>query len=296
MKLRKAVALLLTVSVVGSVAGCSKVKKVTQEDFISACEAMGAEEVDPDDFSTLDDSDYGDGVYSILDHDYIEENLTSDTEDLSTNTMGMTAPDFTEIIDPDDIEEMVAFVLEEQNVSDVEDVGDVEDVDVNAVVACHMTLSSADMTEELMGNLADFLDEYDIDVEELSSNEYYVGKNEAYLMVNVDAEMLKSAFLESDTYDLLTQFSEEDIESAIEGLSGSVCVGFYINGENAVLVIGAFVNNEPDSLSDFVSDLGLTDPSTLPSNEMVAEAIIGYVDDTVGTMLSMFASMMAAYS
>ena len=292
MKFKKVIALMIAASMVAAVAGCSKVKKITAEDFADACEKIGAEEVDYDDMSDVDASDREDGVYCVLDSDDIEdmyEQYENSSSAGSLGMVGMSMPDASSFIDADDMENMTVLIKMDDNIDDINDPEDIEDLDVNMLVGIHVTLTAADMAEDIMDNMADSLDDMDIDVEDLSSDEYYVGKNEAYLRFNVSAEDLIAAFLESETCGYLDDM-DIDVEDYVEGLTGDLCIATYINGENMVVVIGASVNNATEFLDEFCGDLGISSPSSLDSNTMVAEAICDYIDNTVGAMLSAFAA------
>lgn len=293
MKLKRVVALMLAASMLAAVAGCSKVKKVTGADFVAACEKMGAEEVDYEDMNEVEESDLEDGVYSVLDSDDIEdlyEDYESSSSSSSMSMYSISAPDVESIVDADDLEEMTIFAKMDQNFDDISDPDEIENLDVNGVVGIQMTLTDSDMVEDFMDGIADSLDEYGIDVEDLSSDEYYVGKNEAYLRISVSAEDLVAAFLESDTYGYL-EMMDLDIEDALESLTGDLAVATYINGENVVVLIGMGINNTTEYLDEFCGDLGLSSPSKLPSNPEIAESICDTIDDTLGSMLSSFAAL-----
>ena len=293
MKLKRVVALMLAASMLAAVAGCSKVKKVTGADFVAACEKIGAEEVDYEDMNEVEESDLEDGIYCVLDSDDIADLYEDYESSSSSSSMGMyslSAPDVESIVDADDLEEMTVFAKMDQNIDDISDPDDIEDLDVNGVVGIQMTLTDSDMVEDFMDGIADSLDEYGIDVEDLSSDEYYVGKNEAYLRISVSAEDLVAAFLDSDTYGYL-EMMDLDIEDALGSLTGDLAVATYINGENVVVLIGVGVNNTTEYLDEFCGDLGLSSPSKLPSNPEIAESICNTIDDTLGSMLSSFAAL-----
>lgn len=290
MKMKKIMAAVLAVSVMASVAGCSKVKKITHDDFVNACDKMGAEEVDYDDSNDVEESDLEDGVYCVMDSDDIEDVYSQYDSSSSAGMYGMSAPDFESVIEAEDMQDMTFFVKMDQNIDDISDAEDLSGLEVNAVIGVHITLTEADMAEEIMGNIADLLDDLDIDVEELDSNEYYVGKNEGYLKFNISAEDLAAAFAESETAGYL-EMLDVDVEEITEGITGSISVATYINGENMVVIIGGAVNNDPEYLDEFCGNLGIPTPSSLSSNTMIAEAICDYVDDTIGSMLSSFAAM-----
>ena len=296
MKFKKIVSVVLAMSMMAAFAGCSKVKSISGEDFVKACENMGAEEVDPEDSNDVDEDDYENGVYMILDQDYIEEHMSD--ADTSAGMYGIDTPDFSAVINTDDIEEMTVFVKADQNIDHINSADDIEDLEMDAVAAVQITLSEDDLAEDIMANLADSIDEYlGIDVEDLSSNEYYTGKNQGYLKVHVDAEDIVAAFLDSDIYDLISAFSEDsdEIEEQLESMTGGVSTAFYINGENIVILIGVNVTEDNALLSDFCSELGVADPSKLPSNPEVAEGIINYVDDTFGSLISTYSSYATSY-
>ena len=289
MKVKKVIALILAASMVAAVAGCSKVKKITGADFVAACEKMGAEEVDYDDTSAdVDEDAIEDGIYCVLDSDDIEEIYEQYGSSSSSMMYGISAPDVDSIIEADDIEEATVFAKVEQNMEDIDDLEDIADLNVNAVIGVQLTLTDAGMVEQIMEGLADNLDEYDIDVEDLGSDEYYVGKNEGYLKIHVSVEDFLAAFAESETYGYIEDMGV-DLEDAMD-LTGDICIATYINGENLVVVIGGSVSNTVEYLDEFCGYLGIPSPSKLGSNTMVAEAICETIDDTIGAMLGAFAS------
>ena len=297
MKFKKIVSALLAVSMVAAFAGCSKVKAISEEDFINACENLGAEEIDSEDVNGISDSDREDGVYMIFDSDYIEENLNSNTASASLGVYGMSAPSVDQIVDPDDIEEMVVYLRMTENTDDISGTDDIADLEADIAIGMHITLSDADQVEDIMEGLADVLDDTcNIDVKDLSSDEYYLNNNQAYMKVHVDAQDIVAAFLESDIYDLLSSFNSDmdDLEDALGDLNGGLDAAFYINGENIVIVFGVNINEDPEFLNDLCSELGIADPSKLSSNEAVAQGIIDYIDDTFGSMIAGF-SAMASY-
>lgn len=298
MKCKKIVSAVLALSMAAAFAGCSKVKSISGEDFVNACDKIGAEEVDPDSANDYDDSDYEDGMYMVLDSDYIEEHLSSDSLSGGLGMYGSMLPDVDSVIEAENIEEMTVYVKMNQNVEDISDEDDIEDLVIDAVVAVQITLNDAEMVQDVMDGLADSLDDnLDINVEDLGSDEYYSGKNEGYLKVNVDVQDVVNAFYESDLYDILSSMSSDtaDIEDALGALTGNVSTAFYISGENVVIVIGGNINSDNANISEFCSELGVQNPSDLSSNPAVAQAIIDYVDDTFGSMLSGLAAMSSSY-
>lgn len=294
MKCKKIVSVVLALSMTAAFAGCSKVKSISGEDFVNACDKIGAVEVDPEDTGDYDDSDYEDGMYMIMDSDYIEENLSSDSLSGDLGMYGSMLPDVNSVIETEDIEEMTLFVKMNQNADDIESEDDLDDLEVDAVVAVQITLNDSEMVQDVMDNLADNLDDMlDINVENLGSDEYYSGKNEGYLKVNVDVQDVVNAFFESDLYDIISSYSDEtdDLEDTLGVLTGNVSTAFYISGENVVIIIGGNINSDNANIDEFCSELGVQNPSDLSSNPDVAQAVVDYLDNTFGSMLSSLAAM-----
>lgn len=299
MKMKKFMAAMLAVSMMAAFAGCAKVKSISGDDFRAACDSLGASEVDPEDnTSDLEEDELEDGFYMVMDSDYIEEHMGDVnymTSELSTFGVGTT--DIEQIIEADDVEEMTVYGRADQNIDDIDSPEDIGDLTINAVIAAQITLNDADKSEDIMEGLADAFDEYGIDVEDLSSDEYYVGKNEGYLKINVSVEDLVAAFTESDIYDIITSMSDDfDVDDYTEDMTGSASIAFYVKGENVILVLNLNINEDPSFCNDFCSELGVADPSKLPSNTMLAESICDYLDDTLGSMLTGYMSMATSYS
>lgn len=296
MKMKKIVSAVLALSMAASIAGCSKVKKITIDDFVDACEAMGAEEVDYDEFEDLDDDAIEDGVYTIMDSDDIADAYEQYENNNTADMYNIDVPE--PIIDAEDIEQAAVYVQMTQNTDDISGIEDIDDLDVDMILAAQMTLTDANMAEDYINGIADCLDEYTgIDVEDLSADEYYLGKNEGYLKVHVTVEDVVAAFYDSNIYGILQSFGSEmgDLEEVLDALSGDIAVATYVNGENVVLVMGVSIGHEPQLLDDFCSELTIDNPVTVDANPDVASGIMDYVDDTFGSMLSGFMAMGASF-
>lgn len=297
MKFKKLVAAALVLSMIAGVAGCSKVKAISGEDFVSACENLGATEVDPDDNDVEEDA-LEDGIYMVMDSDCIQDSLSSSELTSGVSMYGLSTPDINSIVDAEDIEEATAYVRLSQNFDDLDSMDEIGDADLNMVMAMQITLTDADMVEDIMDGIADSLDEYcGIDVEDLSSNEYYAGKNEGYAKIHIDVQNLYEAFLDSDTYSLLAAFGGDlsELEDSLSDVSGGIDTAVYINGENMVVIIGINVNDDPTYLNDVCSELKLADPSSLPANEEAAQGLVDYIDDTIGQLMSGMGAMSYDY-
>lgn len=293
MKLKKLTAVLLTLSLVASVAGCSKVKSVSAEDFIAACEKMDASEVDPEDMSDLDADDYEDGVYCVMDADYIEDNWDDAEGDINAySAYGLSTPNVFDDFEAEDFEQMVVFCkMAQDGVDDINAPEDVEDATFDIVMGMQITLADDDRTEEIMNNIADLLDEINIDVDDLSSGEYGASSKEGFLKLHMDLAEFAQAIKDSDAYDMLSGFAGDmdDIDAVLDSLSGDLAVAVYVKGQNIVIVVGSALNQDADLLPTFCSKLGVGDPLKVDSNELIAEGLCDYIDDKVGTLLGLAA-------
>ncbi len=278
MKRIKIISCIITAAMVlGLAAGCSKTKKVTTENVEKACEALDYEEYDVDDFqdAKLEGGDVDDGFYVIIDEDAIED--MADENESSLSSIGLD-----EVLEADDIESAAVFMkgtgLEDfqDNVDGLQDIENLGDAEFDLVIGMQATLKDDDKVEDIMDYLEDMLDEYDLDVDDLTAQEYYRSKTEGYLKFNIDIQDLWEIAQEND--DLMDLLEEADMEDQFEDLfdsiSGNICVSYQISGNNLIVVIGAAFNSKGDSLNDMCSKLGIDNPSKLKTNEAFAEGII----------------------
>ena len=278
MKRIKIISCIVTAAMVlGLAAGCSKTKKVTTESVEKACEALDYEEYDVDDLqdAKLEGGDVDDGFYVIIDEDAIED--MADENESSLSSIGLD-----EVIEADDVESAALFMkstgLEDfqDDVDGLQDIENLGDAEFDLIIGMQATLKDDDKVEDIMDYLEDMLDEYDLDVDDLTAQEYYRSKTEGYLKFNIDIQELWAIAQEND--DLMDLLEEADMEDQIEDLfdsvSGNICVSYQISGNNLIVVVGAAFNSKGDSLNDMCSKLGIDNPSKLKTNEAFAESII----------------------
>jgi|GEM_PF-762501 len=300
MKRIKIISCVVTAAMVlGLAAGCSKTKKVTTESVEKACEALDYEEYDVDDLqdAELDGGDVDDGFYVIIDEDAIED--MADENESSLSSIGLD-----EVLEADDVESAAVFMkstgLEDfqddaDGLQDIENLGDAE---FDLIIGMQATLKDDDKVEDIMDYLEDMLDEYDLDVDDLTAQEYYRSKTEGYLKFNIDIQDLWEIAQEND--DLMDLLEEADMEDQIEDLfdsiSGNICVSYQISGNNLIVVIGAAFNSKGDSLNDMCSKLGIDNPSKLKTNEAFAEGIIDSLMSNVAQYMSYAYAAEAEYN
>ena len=300
MKRIKIISCIVTAAMVlGLAAGCSKTKKVTTENVEKACEALDYEEYDVGDLEDgqLEPGDIDDGIYVVIDGDDIED--LADENEASVSSIGLD-----EVLESDDIESAALFIkgdgLEDfaDDVDGLQDIENLADAEFELIIGMQATLKDDDKVEDIMDYLEDMLDEYDLDVDDLTAQEYYRSKTEGYLKFNIDIQELWAIAQEND--DLMDLLEEADMEDQIEDLfdsvSGNICVSYQISGNNLIVVVGAAFNSKGDSLNDMCSKLGIDNPSKLKTNEVFAEGIIDSLVSNVAKYMSYAYAAEAEYN
>lgn len=300
MKRIKIISCIVTAAMIlGLAAGCSKTKKVTTESVEKACEALDYEEYDVGDLEDgqLEPGDIDDGIYVVIDGDDIED--LADENEASVSSIGLD-----EVLEADDVESAALFIkgdgLEDfaDDVDGLQDIENLADAEFELIIGMQATLKDDDKVEDIMDYLEDMLDEYDLDVDDLTAQEYYRSKTEGYLKFNIDIQELWAIAQEND--DLMDLLEEADMEDQIEDLfdsvSGNICVSYQISGNNLIVVIGAAFNSKGDSLNDMCSKLGIDNPSKLKTNEVFAEGIIDSLMSNVAKYMSYAYAAEAEYN
>jgi len=300
MKRIKIISCIVTAAMIlGLAAGCSKTKKVTTESVEKACEALDYEEYDVGDLEDgqLEPGDIDDGIYVVIDGDDIED--LADENEASVSSIGLD-----EVLESDDIESAALFIkgdgLEDfaDDVDGLQDIENLADAEFELIIGMQATLKDDDKVEDIMDYLEDMLDEYDLDVDDLTAQEYYRSKTEGYLKFNIDIQELWAIAQEND--DLMDLLEEADMEDQIEDLfdsvSGNICVSYQISGNNLIVVVGAAFNSKGDSLNDMCSKLGIDNPSKLKTNEVFAEGIIDSLVSNVAKYMSYAYAAEAEYN
>jgi hypothetical protein len=300
MKRIKIISCIVTAAMIlGLAAGCSKTKKVTTESVEKACEALDYEEYDVGDLEDgqLEPGDIDDGIYVVIDGDDIED--LADENEASVSSIGLD-----EVLEADDVESAALFIkgdgLEDfaDDVDGLQDIENLADAEFELIIGMQATLKDDDKVEDIMDYLEDMLDEYDLDVDDLTAQEYYRSKTEGYLKFNIDIQELWAIAQEND--DLMDLLEEADMEDQIEDLfdsvSGNICVSYQISGNNLIVVVGAAFNSKGDSLNDMCSKLGIDNPSKLKTNEVFAEGIIDSLVSNVAKYMSYAYAAEAEYN
>ena len=284
MKKIKVLACVLTAAMVaGLFAGCSKTTTITTEKFAKACEKLKLEEFDLEDSASPDYDDLEDGLYAVADEDYVEDN----PEEIESflNDLGIG-----EVIDADDVTSL-AFAAKCSGAEDFSELSDPEDLPdqvVDGAFALQISLAD-DYVGDAMEFVEDMLDQYDIDVKDLSNKEYYAGKKDGYFRFHVDVAAVSKILLENeDLMDMMdTIYDADDFEEIVSQLKGDLAVSFEINGNNIFIIAGVGFNTKASNLNAFSKAFGAAaNPVSVPANKNVVQQLIEDAVDNYGGLLS----------
>ena len=284
MKKIKVLACVLTAAMVaGLFAGCSKTTTITTEKFAKACEKLKLEEFDLEDSASPDYDDLEDGLYAVADEDYVEDN----PEEIESflNDLGIG-----EVIDADDVTSL-AFAAKCSGAEDFSELSDPEDLPdqvVDGAFALQITLAD-DYVGDAMEFVEDMLDQYDIDVKDLSNKEYYAGKKDGYFRFHIDVAAVSKILLENeDLMDMMdTIYDADDFEEIVSQLKGDLAVSFEINGNNIFIIAGVGFNTKASNLNAFSKAFGAAaNPVSVPANKNVVQELIEDAVDNYGGLLS----------
>lgn len=282
-KIKVLACVLIAAMVAGLFAGCSKTTTITTEKFAKACEKLKLEEFDLEDSASPDYDDLEDGLYAVADEDYVEDN----PEEIESflNDLGIG-----EVIDADDVTSL-AFAAKCSGAEDFSELSDPEDLPdqvVDGAFALQITLAD-DYVGDTMDFVEDMLDQYDIDVKDLSNKEYYAGKKDGYFRFHVDVAAVSKILLENeDLMDMMdTIYDADDFEEIVSQLKGDLAVSFEINGNNIFIIAGVGFNTKASNLNAFSKAFGAAaNPVSVPANKNIVQDLIDDAVDNYGGLLS----------
>lgn len=292
MKKVKAIVCVLALAMTASVfAGCSKTTKISTEKFAKACEKLKLEEYELDgDSPKMDDLE--DGIYAVADEDIIEKQ-----GDSIASTFKKAGLD----IDADDIESF-ALAAKCTGLEDAKDVvkdpEDLPDLKIDGAVAFQITFKKEKQAMKVMDAIEDAVKNADIRVKDLSSKEYYTGKNDGYLRFHVDIAKLGKIFLENDdiadALDEAGKKSDVDYEEILGSLKGDVAFSVEVNGTSVFIIAGGALNQKTETLNKFASTFGAAvNPVKVPMNEKICQEAL---DGAIETYISKAKAAMAKVS
>ena len=254
---------------------------ITTEEFADACEKMGLEELEPGE-TPEDTKTVENGYYIVADEKYVRRNRDEISEQLKNS--GVLS-----VIDADDIESYATAVKCDgfDDLSDIQmlyDLRDIGDIELEGAFALQMSLED-NYTKDIMDYLEDELDDYGIDVKDLSEEEYYSSKEEGYLRLHIDIKDLFEAASESDDLkDLLESlyYDTDVFDDLAESMSGDIAVSIEINSSNLFIIGGISVNKEAKQITTFANKFDCAaDPMDLPENSDITGAAVDAVADKI---------------
>lgn len=287
MQIRKLTSVVLVLSLVMGVTGCFGKKKITTERFIEVVEGYDADEVK---FSKINKSDADDietGIYSQFSGEDFEDDDSYQ--------------DFVDEYDvPFEAEDIISGALYYRivganDIVDVDDVQDLAGLEVDALCAAQLTLSE-DKSEDIFEFYADILDTIDINIDDLSDEEFFVDKSTGTLRLNIDIKDLADRVPDLNMIQVLLSFLDQEasdiINELVDNASGNVCLLAYVDGDTIVIAFAVGYGNAPELIDTFCSDLGLSTPTEVEANEDFADSLMDYVDtklmDELGPILSWY--------
>ena len=291
MKKIKAIVCVLALAMTASVfAGCSKTSKVSAEKFEKACEKLKLEEFEFDgDAPKMDDLE--DGIYAVADDDVVEKQSTAIASAIKKAGLD---------IDADGI---VSFGLAakatglEDAKDSLKDPEDLAEVKIDGAFAFQVTFKKEKQAMDVMEAIEDTLKSADIRVKDLSSKEYYSGKNEGYLRFHIDIAKLAKLILENDdiadALDEAGKKSKVDYEELLGSLKGDIAIAVEVSGTDVFIIAGGALNQKADTLNKFASTFGATNPVKVPMNEKICKEAL---DGAIETYISKAKAAMAKVS
>lgn len=277
MKMKKIVAVALTLSMVFGIAGCSKNKKITTDSFLRVVESYGASEVKFSKLNRVSPDDLTEGIYS--------EFTGEDLEDVDGYAEAAENYDF-----PFEAEDIVSGAIYVQASDfDVEEIEDLADAEFDMILATQITLSE-DMSEDIIEYYGDILDRINVDIDDLSDEEF--SEDDGRLMLNVSVEDFADRVRNLSIVQLLMAFADaqeqQTFNDALDNANGNICLGVYVNGESLVVVVGVGYGTEPAMLNTLCDDLKLPTPADVDTNEDIVDGIMDLIETEVMNSLGSF--------
>ena len=256
--------LLAAVMLISVLTGCSKTTGMNKDKFVKSCEKLKLTELEIDELDEIEEN-IEDGFYFSGD----EELITGKSKMINQYLKLLK---FSKAFESDDIVS-ISFAAKCAGYEDLKDMDDPEDAELDFAFAFQMNIGQKDKAEEFMEGVEKLLKRVKIRTKKLTSQEYYVSKNEGYCRLHIDVEKLCEIILDDDDLmDSLQDSFGDDIEDIIENLRGDIALSIEIKGSNVFIFAGGSLNSEGKVYKDFAKAFGLSsDPMKLPVNEEVAE-------------------------
>lgn len=148
------------------------------------------------------------------------------------------------------------------------------DIQYVAVIEFEDKKQSDELFEELMDKFEDLADDADIDLEDLSKDEYLNKGNKGHLIVNLEAATVVEALfeeLEKENGETL----DKDVVKQYKDMVGDlrIVIGIYYEGGVLTTIIG-ISEDDMEDISTLAKAIGVKDPLTIESSDEMAKGIL----------------------
>ena len=264
------------------IAAFSKTTIISIEDFEYACENdLEFDEYDFFDLKDMDPLDVENGIYLVADAATTDLIRRGDSDSIETMLIEFGIDD---IIDSYDVESF-GFAVICKGLEDIRyssDPNEFAEAEVDGAFAFVMNFTDGVYADEVIDYLEDMLDDIDIDVDDLTPEEYYRSKDESYLRFHIDINKLMEMMLKDEDFANLISaiFGGGNALDYLKSLSGDFAVSIEVNESNMFILVGLSLNTEPTYINEF-SDVfdAAENPLDLPMNEEATEDFIDFLID-----------------
>lgn len=258
-------------------ASFSKTTVISIEDFEYACENdLEFDEYDFFDLADLDPLDIENGIYLVSDAAMTDLIRKGDSDSIESMLIEFGIDD---IIDSYDVESF-GFAVICKGLEDIRyssDPNEFAEAEVDGAFAFVMNFTDGVYADEVIDYLEDMLDDIDVDVDDLTPEEYYRSTDESYLRFHIDINKLMEMMLKDEDFANLISaiFGGGNALDYLKSLSGDFAVSIEVNESNMFILVGLSLNTEPTYLNEFSEVFDAAEnPIDIPMNEVVTEDIV----------------------
>ena len=151
-----------------------------------------------------------------------------------------------------------------------------KDIDIQyvAVIEFEDKKQSDELFEELMDKFEDLANDADIDLEDLSKDEYLNKGNKGHLIINLEASTVVDALfdeLEEEKGESIDKDIVKEYKKSVGDLR--IVIGIYYEGGVLTTIIG-ISEDDMEDISTLAKSIGVKDPLTIESSDELAKGIL----------------------
>ena len=265
------------------IASFSKTTIISIEDFEYACENdLEFDEYDFFDLKDMDPLDVENGIYLVADAAVTDLIRRGDSDSVAGILEDLGIDD---IIESNEVESfgfaVICKGLEDIRYSSAP--GEFAEAEVDGAFAFVMNFTGGVYADEVIDYLEDRLYEIDVDVDDLTPEEYYRSKDEGYLRFHIDINKFMEMMLSDEDLAMLLDaiFGGGDTVDQLKSLSGDIAVSIEVNDSNMFVLVGLSLNTEPTYLNEFADVFDAAEnPLDIPMNEETTQDFIDFLIDS----------------